>query len=77
MPDTAEAIRLTVAQAAKRLGVTPKTMAAYDTAGVIVAFAPNGRGPGKRIYFDPDEVMAYHRGGATGAAAYRRRRDGL
>ncbi len=54
-----EPLRMSSAQAAEALGVTTKTLWAYVNAGILKAITPNGRGPGCRIYFSPDEIKRF------------------
>ena len=67
--------RMTPREAAEALTVSVEVVAAYEKAGVLSCIAPHGRGPGKRMYFDPDEVKSYALGGPEAARKYREKRD--
>lgn len=73
--DVSEPLRLPPSEAAKLLRCSVKTIWAYVETGQLVPIAPHGRGPGKRVYFDTEEIKAFARKGPKGAAAYRRKRD--
>jgi hypothetical protein len=66
--------RITTKVAADRLGVSSEMVRQYHAEGWLVGRTTSGvTGRGRRLFFDPGEVEAFARGGAAGAAAYRKR----
>lgn len=75
MKDEQQPDRLTSADAATKLRVSAETLRAYVLTGQIVPITPNGRGRGKRLYFDPEEIKVFALRGAEAARKYREQRD--
>ncbi len=66
-------LRLSMATAAKMLGLTSEGVRGLVEAGIFRPLTPNGRGRGKRMYLIPGEVEAYATGGLEGVVNYRKK----